>query len=258
LIRAQQQGAGVATKVQETSSPARAPVRGFMADQRYFTTFTTVLALFIVLGFVQFSLRGFVDVRSVPLLTHLHGAFMLAWLGLAVAQNLLVHRGELHLHRKLGWIAAMLVAGIAVVGVAVGFSAVAGQRVPPFFTNPYFLALTIVEPLAFAAVVAWGVSLRRKTQWHRRAMLGATVIILEPALGRLLPMPLMGGMGEWAILAVQLLVLAILAGHDRKLLGRTHPATLSMMAIVIGVHLAVTALSVLPPFAAFAEAIAAG
>jgi uncharacterized membrane protein YozB (DUF420 family) len=228
-----------------------------MADQRYFTTFTIILAVLIVLGFVQFSVRGFVDVRRVPLITHLHGAFMVGWLVLAVAQNVLVHRGELHIHRKLGWFAAMLVAGIAVVGVAVGFSAVSGQRVPPFFTNSYFLALTIIEPLAFSAVVAWGVSLRRNTQWHRRAMLGATIIILEPALGRLLPMPLMGGMGEWAILAVQLLVLFILAGHDRKVLGRTHPATLSLMAIVTSVHLAVAGLSLLPPFAAFAEAVAA-
>jgi hypothetical protein len=229
-----------------------------MADQRYFTRFTIVLAVLIVLGFVQFSLRGFVDLRRVPLLTHIHGAFMVAWLGVAVAQNILVHRGELQTHRRVGWLAAALVAGIAVMGVTVGFSAVAGQRVPPFFSDPYFLALTIVEPVAFAAVVAWGVSLRRDTQWHRRTMLGANVIILEPALGRLLPMPLMGGMGEWVILALQLLVLTVLARHDRQVLGKTHPATLSMMGIIVLVHLAVFAISIFPPFVALAQAVAAG
>jgi hypothetical protein len=229
-----------------------------MADQRYFTRFTIVLAVLIVLGFVQFSLRGFVDLRRVPLLTHIHGAFMVAWLGVAVAQNILVHKGELQTHRRVGWLAAALVAGIAVMGVTVGFSAVAGQRVPPFFSDPYFLALTIVEPVAFAAVVAWGVSLRRDTQWHRRTMLGANVIILEPALGRLLPMPLMGGMGEWVILALQLLVLTVLARHDRQVLGKTHPATLSMMGIIVLVHLAVFAISIFPPFVALAQAVAAG
>ncbi len=248
----------MATNVHHADVSTRGPARGFMADQDFFVRFNVLLALFILFGFAQFSLRGFVAVGQLPWLTHLHGALMVAWLGLAVAQNVLVHRGELGMHRRLGWLAAMLVAGIAVLGVTVGFSAVAGQRVPPFFSNPYFLALTMIEPVAFAAVVAWGVSMRRNTQWHRRAMLGATVIILEPALGRLLPMPLMGGWGEWTVLAVQLLVLAILAKHDRKALGRVHPATFSLMGIVTGVHLAVQGLSVLPPFVSFAEAIASG
>jgi hypothetical protein len=70
-------------------------------------------------------------------------------------------------------------------------------------------------------------------------------------------MPLMGGWGEWAILAVQLLVLALLARHDRKILGKVHPATLSLMATVAAVHLTISALARLPTFAAFAEAVAA-
>lgn len=248
----------MATKADVAGVAANAPARGFMADQDYFTRFTIILALLILFGFAQFSLRGFVDVRSASLLTHLHGVLMVGWLGVAVAQNVLVHRGELRVHRKLGWLAAALVVAIAVLGVTVGFSALAGRRVPPFFSDPYFLALTTVEPIVFAGVVAWGVSLRRQTQWHRRAMLGATIIILEPALGRLLPMPLMGAWGEWTILALQLLALAILASHDRKTMGRIHPVTLSLMAIVTAVHLAVTGLSMFPPFAAFAESVAAG
>lgn len=245
----------MATSVGETRPGAIKRGRGFKADQNYFTGFTITLAILIIFGFVQFAMRGFVDVRKVPVLTHLHGAFMVAWLGLAVAQNVLINRDELALHRMLGWLAAALVAGIAVMGVAVGFSAVAGNRVPPFFSHSYFLALTMIEPIAFAAVVAWGVSLRRKTQWHRRAMLGANVIILEPALGRLLPMPLMGGWGEWVILLLQLLVLSILASHDRKVLGKVHPATFSMMAIVTIIHVSITAISLLPPFEAFAEVV---
>jgi hypothetical protein len=55
-------------------------------------------------------------------------------------------------------------------------------------------------------------------------MLGATVIVMEPGIGRILPMPLLGGFAPWAELSVQLGVLAILARHDRKVLGRVHPA----------------------------------
>jgi len=248
----------MATKVEGAGAGARVGGRGFMADQAYFTRFTVVLALFILFGFAQFALRGIVDVRAAPLLTHAHGVFMVTWLGVAVAQNVLVHRNELALHRKLGWFAALLVAGIAVLGVSVGFSAVAGHRVAPFFTNNYFLALTIVEPIVFAALVLWGVTLRRDTQWHRRIMLGAMVIILEPALGRLLPMPIMGAWGAWTILAVQLAVLALLAGHDRKVSGKVHGATLSLMGIVVASHLTIRALAAFGPFADYAEALARG
>ena len=247
----------MATNVEDVALAAHPPTRGYRADQGFFTRFQIVLALLILCGFAQFAMRGFVDVRAVPLLTHLHGVLMVGWLALAVVQNLLAGRGELRAHRKLGWAAAALVAGIAVLGVTVGFGAIAGQRVPPFFSNAYFLALTTLEPLAFAALVAWAVTLRRKTEWHRRLMLGASVVILEPALGRLLPMPLMGGWGEWAILAVQLLVLAVLARHDRKVLGSVHPATLALMAIVALIHVAVFALSLFPPVAALAASIGA-
>jgi hypothetical protein len=237
---------------------AGAARRGFMADQAWFTRFTIALALFILLGFAQFSLRGFVDVRRAPLITHLHGVLMVAWLGLAVAQNLLVHKGQLGLHRKLGWAAAALVAAIAVIGIAVGFSALAGHRGPPFFSHAYFLALTTVEPLVFAAVVAWAVSLRRKTEWHRRLMLGALVVLLEPALGRVLPMPLMNGWGEWAILVLQIAALLLLARHDRTMLGKVHPATHSLVAIVVANHLVIRLLASLPPFIAYADSIARG
>jgi hypothetical protein len=230
--------------------------RGFMADQDYFTRFTIVLALFILFGFVQFSLRGFVDVRSAPLMTHLHGAIMIGWLGLAVAQNLLVHRGQLALHRKLGWAAAVLVLAIALIGPMVGVSALAGQRVPPFFSAPYFLALTTIEPLVFAGTVVWAITLRRKTEWHRRLMLGSLVVLLEPALGRLLPMPLMGPWGSWTIVALQLLTLLLLARHDRKVIGKVHPATLSLFVIVVVAHLTIRLLSSLPPFIELAESIA--
>ena len=229
---------------------------GYTTDQAYFTRFTIGLALFILLGFVQFSLRGFVDVRKAPILTHLHGGLMVAWLGLAVVQNITAQTSRINLHRKLGWISAALVGGILVTGIAVAFDALAGHRAPPFFSAPYFLALTTLEPIGFAVLVVWGVSLRQKTQWHRRIMLGATIVILEPALGRLLPMPLLSGWGEWIILTIQLGVLSLLAKHDRFVLGRVHPATLSLMVTVATIHLSVTTLSKVPSFARFAEALA--
>lgn len=236
---------------------ARGQARGYMADQAFFSRYAMFIALFIIASFVQFSLRGFVDIRTVPPIVHLHAAVMVAWLGLFVVQNQLVHRGELAIHRTVGWLSAAVVAAVAVAGCAVGYEALRVHMVPPFFTPGFFLSLTWIEAPAFAVVVAWAVSLRRRTEWHRRIMFGATFILLEPALGRLLPMPLMGGYGEWVALVVQLGFVAFLARHDRKILGSVHPATAAAGAILILVHSLVSLVSMLPPVVSFANSIAA-
>ena len=137
--------------------------------------------------------------------------------------------------------------------------ALALHRVPPFFSDAYFLSLTHVEVIVFTAVVATAIALRRHTQWHRRLMIGATIILMEPALGRLLPMPLLGqALGGWLEAGVQLGFLGILARHDQKILGHIHPATLLSMGITIGVHGLIQILAATPAVAVLAEAIARG
>lgn len=241
----------------EGAAPQRAQ-RGYMADQGFFVRYAVVLAVFIIFGFFQFAMRGFSNPAEAPPIVHLHGGLMVGWLGIFVAQNLLIHRGQLPIHRKLGWTAAALVPVIAVTGIWVGYNAVAMHRVPPFFSNSYFLVLTAVSSLVFAATVGWAVTLRRQVQWHRRVMLGAMFILLEPALGRLLPMPLFGMWGEWIVLVFQLVFVAILARHDRKVLGEIHPATKAIAAILVMAHVLVEALAILPPLATFAQRVAGG
>jgi hypothetical protein len=236
---------------------ARAIKGGYMADQSFFLRYAVVIALFILFGFAQFAARGYSSFSRAPAIVHLHGGLMVTWLGIFIAQNALVHKGELGIHRKLGWLSAALVVVIALTGVMTGYHAVAAGRQPPFFSPPYFLALVTVGSLVFAAMVAWAVALRKQVQWHRRVMLGAMFILLEPALGRLLPMPLIMPWGEWAVLAVQLIFVWVLANHDRKILGSVHSATKAVAAILILSHVAFELLAILPPVVSFAEAHAA-
>jgi hypothetical protein len=88
-------------------------------------------------------------------------------------------------------------------------------------------------------------------------MLGAMFILLEPAFGRLLPMPLLGGWGETIVLAFQLIFVWVLARHDRKVLGEVHPATIAIGVVLVASHALVELLAVLPPVQAFAAAVAA-
>lgn len=229
----------------------------YLSDQRFFTRLAQVLAGLIIFGFLQWALRGFVNPVRTPLYIHAHGIAMLGWLGTIVTQNRLAGSGNLALHRRLGWASLALVLAIIGLGTFAGRMALATHRVPPFFTDSYFLALTHVEVIVFALVVATAIAMRSQTQWHRRLMIAATVVLMEPALGRLLPMPLLGQIGGgWIEAALQVGFLGIMARHDTKVMGRIHPATLVGMGIVVAVHMLIQVLAGMPMVAAYAEAIA--
>ena len=230
----------------------------FIGDQRFFTRLAIALALFIVVAFGQFAMRGVVDYRAAPFWVHLHGGVMLAWLALFVGQNALVERRAIAMHRRVGRLGVVLALVVALTASSTGYWAVAMGRQPPFFPPAYFVALTQVTAVFFMALVFWAVSLRRNTQWHRRLMFASLILILEPALGRVLPLPLMMPWGEWAVLVVQLGVFLVILRHDRAVLGGIHPATWAGMAIVTVQHVVIESLAIAPPFVRFANAIAAG
>jgi hypothetical protein len=227
------------------------------ADAAFFAKMMLGLALFIAFGFAQFEARGLAPFGLFPWVVHAHAAAMVAWLALLVAQPRLVANGSLALHRRVGWLATALLAAIVVFGSMTGVAAVRLGFVPPFFTPAYFLALVHVGVLSLAAMVAWAIAMRRSTDWHRRLIVGSTILIMEPALGRLLPMPLIVPWGEWLALAVQLGALGFLVAHDRRTLGRIHPATLVSGVVVIAVHLLIEGLALFPPLQGLAASIAA-
>jgi hypothetical protein len=227
-------------------------------DERFYQKLALGLAIFIVFGFAQFAARGFVDYGGVPIIFHIHGLVMVSWLSVLVVQATFVARDNLPAHRKLGWIGAALATAIAPLAIATCVTAIRTGFAPPFFTPAYFLALVSIEGVVFAALVWAAIAMRRRTEWHRRLMIGAVIVLMEPALGRLLPMPLIGGEnGEFLALAVQLGVLALIVRHDRATRGQVHPATLTFGAILIAVHLVVSIASRLPVVDALAASLSA-
>jgi uncharacterized membrane protein len=227
------------------------------SDQSFWQRMMLGIALFIVFGFAQFALRGLAQPGSAPVYVHFHGLIMLAWLGLAVTQASLIQRDNLAMHRRLGWIGVALAVGVVVTGSFVGFRATETGRQPPFFSPSYFLALTQIGIAFFAGLVAAAVAHRRKTEYHRRLMLGAMIMLMEPALGRVLPMPFIMPWGEWLVLVLQLAVFALVVRHDRKAMGHVHPATLAAMLIVTLSHVVVETVARVPAWIALAEGMVA-
>ena len=231
---------------------------GAVRVERFWQRLAIGLAIFIIFGFLQFALRGFADPIAAPVWVHLHAAAMLAWLGLLIVQPTLAMRGDMTRHRRIGWVGVGLAAFIVLLGIFTGGAALALHRFPPFFTPPYFLALTVTESLVFGLMVGWAIRRRRMTDWHRRLMIGATIVILEPALGRILPIPIMGAWAEPAVALCQLAVVAIIAAHDRRTLGRVHRATWIVAAVVIATRVAISLLAATPPVIALAARLTGG
>ena len=213
------------------------------------------ISAFIVFGFAQFGLRGMVDYVHAPIVMHLHAAAMLAWLTLLTTQALLAGRGGLALHRRLGWASAVMVPLIVILASMTCLAAIHARIFPPFFTAPYFLALVHVDGAFFAATVATAIAQRQRSDWHKRLMIGSTVLLMDPALGRVLPMPLILPWGEWLSLAIQLGVVGLVMRHDRSELGRIHPATVAIFLIVTLSHVIVELLAITPAWIAFTTRI---
>ena len=96
------------------------PGSGYALDQRFFVRFSIIMAVVIIFGFAQFAARGMVDLLAVPKWVHLHGILMLGWLGILVTQNLLIQRGKIALHRKIGWLGGGLALTICATGLYTG------------------------------------------------------------------------------------------------------------------------------------------
>ncbi|MCT2397939.1 hypothetical protein [Novosphingobium mangrovi (ex Huang et al. 2023)] len=215
------------------------------------------ISAFIVIAFIQFGLRGMVDYVHAPIVMHLHGMAMVAWLGLLVTQSVLAGRGGLALHRRMGWASAVLVPLIVVLASLTCLAALRGRFFPPFFTPAYFLALIHISIVIFAAVVAMAVIRRGQADWHKRLMIGAAVILMEPALGRVLPMPLLMPWGEWLSMVIQLGVVGLIMRHDRRELGRIHPATMAAFIAVALAHVLVELVAVMPWWIAYTDRVIA-
>jgi uncharacterized membrane protein YozB (DUF420 family) len=171
----------------------RAPRRVF------FVAMAAGVLLTVFAGFAPtFYLRGsFPQTRPMSVLLHVHGVVFSAWVTLFLIQAVLVARGDLRLHRRLGWVTV----GVAAAMVALVFAAVIEQlrRVNGFPPPPLALALSVFDIIVFAGLVGAAILLRRRSDWHKRLMLSATILLLGAPMFRF--------------------VIHVVGVHDMKLVG---------------------------------------
>jgi hypothetical protein len=78
--------------------------------------------------------------------------------------------------------------------------------------------------IAFAGLTIAAVRLRRRTEWHRRLHFCALSMLLTPAFGRLLPLPLLQPWAWEAAFAAALMFPIVGVIADIRRSGHAHPA----------------------------------
>jgi hypothetical protein len=215
--------------------------------RRFYLIMSLLMAAVFVAGFSTTVPGDFAPSPGLPLLLHVHGAIFTLWVLLFVTQPTLVARGSLKLHRKVGYLGAGLAVAMVVMGLAATLFAIRYDRVPPFFPPGVFLVMNGLGIVLFGVLVAAGVRLRRKAEWHKRLMLCATVSILGPGLGRLLPMESFGPAAPLVMFGV--IAAFAFAGPvvDLVVTRRVHPAYLWAVGAILLSEVAIGPLAFSPP-----------
>ena len=221
---------------------AQPPLASSVGDERFFLRSAIIMAAIIVAGFsVQLAMGR--STFASPVRVHVHAILFMGWVAIYLAQNVLVASGRLDLHRRLGWVAAVWMIPMVVSGFLVTVIMVRSGTVPFFFQPLQFLVFDPMTVTGFAGLTVAAIMLRRRTEWHRRLHFCGMALLLAPAFGRLLPLPLLQPWAWEATFAVTMLFPLVGVWSDRRRSGRVHPAWkwgIGVMAAVFAITQAIT------------------
>lgn len=231
--------------------------RALRGDDRFFAVSSLVMAAVVLAGFgTQFALGR--SSFGAPAIVHLHAVVFMGWVAIYVAQNWLVAAGRIDLHRRLGWIAAFWVAAMVVLGITLTVVMTRRGTTPFFFQPGYFLVMNALSVVAFAGLTAAAIAMRRRSDWHRRLHYCGMAMLLAPAFGRLLPMPLLIPYAGEAVFAALLLFPLAGAVADLRRTGRVHPAFVAGIAALVALQATINLIAFSPAGPAIHRAATAG
>lgn len=186
------------------------------ADRLFFRRFSWALILLIVMGFGGRALTSREELPPAPGILYPHIGCIAGWYLLFAVQVSLIAARRKGVHRGLGYLSLPLAIGVLWTGVAVAF---ANYRLKHDAPLVFFNLLNLSQ---FAALYAAAVVLVRRPATHKRLMLFGSIVMMPPALVRIIQAI---GLPEVATVALMLGLLLPVVVHDRATLGRVHTST---------------------------------
>src|SRR4051812_14218964 len=227
------------------------------ADDRFFVRGAIIMALTIFAAFTFQHAMGRSSFASPPLV-HAHAIIFMGWVAIYLTQNLLIGSGRVDIHRKLGWNALGWIFPMVLLGCLVTLAMLRRGQVPFFFQPLQFLVFDPMTLFAFAGLTLAAVAMRRETDWHRRLHFCGMSLLLGPAFGRLLPLPLLQPWAWEATFAAGMLFPLAGVVADLRRSGRVHPAWFCGIASMIGAFVLIEAITYSPIGTAIYNSVATG
>ncbi|HEY4944359.1 MAG TPA: hypothetical protein VII56_23225 [Rhizomicrobium sp.] len=226
-------------------------------ERRFYMAMILAMIATVLLGFARsFFLRPlFPGVPSPPeTFFYVHGVLFVAWMALLLTQGSLISLRNTALHMRLGVVAYVLVPAMIAFGV-VG-SVIAARRPGGFVGVPVaplqFLTVVLGDMAMFALFAGLALVWRRTPQTHKRFILLACIVLMDPSIGRW-PVAFIADIPDASFWLKILLFLVPLAIWDVATLKRLHPATLIGGTILIAEGLLRGPLGATPQWLAFAK-----
>lgn len=174
------------TPTQAPSFPVEAGIRDNRFERRYYVGAAVGVIVVVLAGF-SIDIPLLSRLGTLSILVRAHGLIMLTWIALFFVQTLLVARHRVDLHMRLGVFGAALAIAVVVADTATLITAcrLGGNHLPPGAPASLFLAFGLFNLFTFAVLVGAALAVRkRRSDWHKRLMLLAAILLLDAALAR--------------------------------------------------------------------------
>jgi hypothetical protein len=136
-------------------------------------------------GFYQHYTSEFPNFKNKTTTIHVHGIFLMMWLGLLIVQPLLINAGKAKLHRTIGKISYVLGPLIIVTMFLVGKGSY--WRAVGNFPEKEILATMVLDTrgyVSFAIFWALAMMYRKDSAAHMRYMIATGLLAIGPGMGR--------------------------------------------------------------------------
>lgn len=166
---------------------------------QFYLIITILIFLVVLLGFGKtFFLRPYFDqpnfLEELPVIVYIHGGIMTIWYIMLVIQSALVNVKNFKLHQNLGWgligIAILVIVSGLMVNSdvfprwkALGIIDPTNEGMMRMFA--FFWTFDMIAFVPFGLMVATAVVKRKNIALHRSMMLGASMLLLNPAIFRM-------------------------------------------------------------------------
>ncbi|TWI00982.1 hypothetical protein IP90_02604 [Luteimonas cucumeris] len=171
-------------------------------------------------------------------LAHLHVLAMLAWLGMLIAQPMLIRGRQLVWHRRIGKVSYAVVPLLVISALALAQLRIREASPQALPIQQFILYLGLSASMMFVLIWGLGIRYRRNAALHARFMVGTMLTLIDPSLVRVMIFWVPGvppPMYQWITFGLIYAILALLIALDRRA-PRGRPVFPTLLGLFVVLH----------------------